>query len=267
MADGTQLPHHQALYLSEGKRPLVLSHGGYLAPSPRWKDRPDWSQIIQARQSAWCEAGLSLDHSIWVCQVHSNDVWQVTDADMGSGAYHDAEVAADAMVCAEPHPQMNLVMKAADCGVMGLRCRSSGVIAVVHAGHRGQRNGIIPKTIRQMVLLGAHRDDIEVYVGPMITSAAYVHPRYGDVVAHYVERSCGYRSDAGWHIDQEAMIRRILYNEGINPDTTFFDGRCTYADPELLSHREMEERMQGHLDAGFQRGNHVLLWTAAGLSG
>jgi copper oxidase (laccase) domain-containing protein len=246
----------QALY-SPGM--LSVMSDPRLAPSAKWRDGLSRSEIIEARQAAWEAHGLSLAHSIWARQVHGDCVWVVNESDMGSGAYHNAEVDADAIICRAPHPLMNLVIKGADCPILGVRCGDTGAIGVVHAGVAGQKMRIIATTIEAMVHHGASRQDLEVFVGPFISHHHYRHPWYGDTVRFFYERACAYKQCDFWHVDQEEVIRRQLYSAGIHPEHTYFDGRCTYADPHLISHTKTREENPGVEHAAFQRGNNVMI--------
>ncbi|MFW0871441.1 MAG: polyphenol oxidase family protein [Patescibacteria group bacterium] len=256
MAGQTQRAVEAQTAYAPGILPVLSDHN--LAPSKKWRGAPSREQMVASRKKAWDALGLSLEHSIWTRQVHGDRVWVVGSQDMGSGAYGDAEVEADAIICPNPDPYMNLAIKGADCPTLALRCIQSGAIGVVHAGVAGQMNGIIATTVEQMVHLGAGRDTLEVFVGPFISHYHYRHPRYGERIRFFCDRSCAYLSGGYWHIDQEEVIRQELRGAGIDPKNIFFDGRCTYDSPHLISHTQMRERNKEE-DGAFQRGNNVML--------
>ena len=103
---------------------------------------------------------LSIPKIIYMRQVHGNEVINV-DFDTQGEPECDAIISTDKSV--------GLAVLSADC--LPILVSSKVAIAAIHAGRKGLVNGIIPKTINQMIALGA--TEIEAIIGPAICGDCY----------------------------------------------------------------------------------------------
>ena len=112
----------------------------------------------------------------------------------------------------------------------------AGVIAAVHAGRVGARNGIVDEALAVMVGLGAQPERISALLGPAASGHFYeVPPEMArDVEEHLPGSLC--QTDAGTTgLDLRAGIVRQLTEAGVSAIAV--DPRCTIADEKLFSHR------------------------------
>ena len=163
-------------------------------------------------------------------QIHSPNVTEVTAGMIGHGPIE----ATDALLTAVPG--IALVVLTADCVPVLLSDEQAGVIAAVHAGRMGARNGVIARTIARMEELGAIPAQIHALMGAAASGANYEVP---DSMAADVEsklpgsRTTTARGTAG--LDIRAGLTRQLLSLGVrNIDA---DPRCTVEDQNFFSYR------------------------------
>lgn len=174
------------------------------------------------------ERVLGLQKIQWMEQLHTNTVTVVT-------APSESPVeATDALVTTLPGLALGVLV--ADCVPVLLADTSAGVCAAVHAGRIGARNGIVPRTVKAMVELGAQPNKIQALLGPAASGKNYEVP---DAMAMDVERHLpGSRTKtangtAG--LDIRAGLVRQLMALGVTAIEA--DPRCTIDDEEFFSYR------------------------------
>ena len=163
-------------------------------------------------------------------QIHSPNVTEVTADMIGQGPIE----ATDALLTTVPG--IALVVLTADCVPVLLSDEQAGVIAAVHAGRMGARNGVIARTIARMEELGAIPAQIHALMGAAASGANYEVP---DSMAADVEsklpgsRTTTAQGTAG--LDIRAGLTRQLLSLGVrNIDA---DPRCTVEDQNFFSYR------------------------------
>lgn len=189
-------------------------------------DDPDAVATNRARLAT--SIGLGGDAVVWMNQVHGDRV-VVVDGPV-SGAVDDA----DGIVTTRPG--LALAVVTADCVPVLMSDARAGVIAAVHAGRVGARNGVVPRAVEVMLANGAHVADISVLLGPAVSGGNYEVP---DEMAADVEavlpgsRTTTPRGTAG--LDLRAGLANQLTGLGIT--SIGIDPRCTVEDTTLFSHR------------------------------
>ncbi len=172
--------------------------------------------------------GLPAQRLVWMEQIHSPTVTVV------HGPVDRPVAATDGIVTAVPG--LALAVLTADCVPVLLSDEDAGVIAAVHAGRIGARNGIVAEAVRVMAGLGAEPGRITALLGPAASGRFYEVPpsMAQDVEEHLPGSRC--RTEAGTTgLDLRAGIRRQLEAAGITAIAV--DPRCTIADERLFSHR------------------------------
>jgi polyphenol oxidase len=171
--------------------------------------------------------GLAEDAVRWMNQVHGTDVVVV---DGPGPTVHGT----DALVTTQP--RLALAVVTADCVPILMADACAGVVAAVHAGRVGARDGIVARTLETMVGQGAKVGDVSVLLGPAVSGRNYEVP---DAMAAEVEavlpgsRTTTSRGTAG--LDLRAGIARQLKALGVG--AVDVDQRCTVDDRTLFSHR------------------------------
>ncbi|QMV85024.1 peptidoglycan editing factor PgeF [Corynebacterium hindlerae] len=172
--------------------------------------------------------GLAPERLVWMEQIHSPNVTVV------SGPVAEPVEATDALVTTQRG--LALVVLTADCVPVLLSDHEAGVIAAVHAGRMGARNGIVAKTVEKMVALGAAPARIHALMGAAASGENYEVPR---AMAEDVEsRLPGalVRTPQGtWGLDIRAGLIRQLLSLGVTAIDS--DPRCTVADTSFFSYR------------------------------
>lgn len=174
--------------------------------------------------------GLSPDKVVYMEQIHSNTVTVIDEAPADGQAVE----ATDALVTTQRG--LALAVLVADCVPVLLSDTDAGVIAAVHAGRMGARNGIVAKTIAKMEELGAKPSRIHALMGAAASGANYEVP---EAMARDVEAklpgSIARTTKGTTGLDIRAGLLRQMLSLGVQMIGS--DPRCTIEDEDLFSYR------------------------------
>ncbi|QGQ21015.1 peptidoglycan editing factor PgeF [Cellulomonas sp. JZ18] len=141
---------------------------------------------------------------------------------------------ADALVTTRS--DVALGVYAADCVPVLLADPAARVVGAAHAGRQGLVAGVLEAAVEALVGLGARPDRLVAVVGPCIAAASYEVPAaLRDEVAAVVPAAAGTTRDGTPALDLAAGARAVLAACGVG--AVRVDGRDTYTDPALYSHR------------------------------
>ncbi|OHO81846.1 laccase [Corynebacterium sp. HMSC036E10] len=188
----------------------------------------DPADVAANRQRLADILGLLAERFVWMEQLHTNTVTVV------DGPADEPVAATDAIVTREKN--LALCVLVADCTPVLLSDHSAGVIAAAHAGRMGARNGIVRRTVEEMVALGAAPERIQVLLGPAAAGESYEVPAEmaADVEKHLPgSRTTTKQGTAG--IDVRAGLVRQLMSMGVTHIDA--DPRDTITDADFFSHR------------------------------
>ncbi|SCX50238.1 conserved hypothetical protein [Klenkia marina] len=165
---------------------------------------------------------------VWMQQVHGTGVAVVDGPQAGSPPQVDALVTAT--------PGLVLCVLVADCVPVLLADPVAGVVAAVHAGREGVRQGVVTAALAAMADLGARPRDVQALLGPAVCGADYEVPRAMQVQVARVARDAAVRSRTGTPaLDLRAGLTQVLRAAGVGQVVQ--DPRCTVEDRRLFSHR------------------------------
>ncbi len=165
---------------------------------------------------------------IWMHQVHGTRV-AVVDGPRDSPVDDT-----DALVTSTP--RLALAVVSADCVPVLMADARAGVVAAVHAGRVGARDGVVARAVEAMLSVGAHQQDISVLLGPAVSGRNYEVPAaMADEVEAALPGSRTTTSSGTPGLDLRAGIACQLKSLGIQAIDS--DPRCTVEDPSLFSHR------------------------------
>ena len=172
--------------------------------------------------------GLPVENFVWMEQLHTNTVTVV------DGPQAEPVPATDALVTTQVG--LALCVLVADCTPVLLSDHAAGVIGAVHAGRMGARNGIVTRTVAQMVKLGAKPANIQALLGPAAAGESYEVPAAmaADVEAH-LPGSATTTAKGTPGLDIRAGIVRQLMSVGVTHIDA--DPRDTITDEAFFSHR------------------------------
>src|ERR1700735_1547950 len=172
--------------------------------------------------------GLGPDRVVSMNQVHSDHV-EVVD-----GPRDTAFDNTDALVTRTP--RLALAVVTADCVPVLLGDARAGVVAAVHAGRVGARDGVVARAVEAMISVGAHESDISVLLGPAVSGRNYEVPA---AMADEVEAALpGSRTTTAAGTPGLDLRAGIAYQlKGLGITSIDVDPRCTVADANLFSHR------------------------------
>ena len=171
---------------------------------------------------------VGLEHIVWMEQLHTNTVTVV------DGPSDSPIEATDAIVTAQPG--LGLAVLVADCTPVLMADPRARVVAAVHAGRMGARNGIVPNTVKAMEELGARADRLQVLMGPAASGKNYEVPRaMADDFESRLPGSITRTAKGTWGIDVRAGLVRQLMSLGVTAIEA--DPRCTIEDESFFSYR------------------------------
>jgi YfiH family protein len=189
-------------------------------------DRPEDVAGNRARLAA--ELGVAPDRLVWMRQVHGTGVTVV------DGPRAEPVPATDALVTRTPG--LVLCVLVADCVPVLLADAAAGVVAAVHAGREGVRQGVVPAALAEMSRLGAHPADVTALLGPAVCGACYEVPGAMQAEVARVAPAAVARSRRGTPaLDLRAGLAEVLRAAGVGQ--VVHDPRCTAEDRLLFSHR------------------------------
>ncbi|WP_407921595.1 peptidoglycan editing factor PgeF [Corynebacterium epidermidicanis] len=189
----------------------------------------DDAAAVHANRARLAESiGLPLERLVFMEQLHSNTVTYVKDATI------NPVPATDALVTDQR--DLALVVLTADCVPMLLSDHEAGVVAAVHAGRMGARNGIVAKTVERMVQLGARPNHIHALMGAAASGKNYEVPvNMAQDVEDKLPGSRTTTTKGTCGLDIRAGIIRQLLSLGV--EAIDADPRCTITDEEFFSYR------------------------------
>jgi YfiH family protein len=188
----------------------------------------DPADVAANRERVARELGVAGDRLVWMNQVHGTGV-AVVDGPRGG-----AVPATDALVTATPG--LVLCVLVADCVPVLLTDPVAGVVAAVHAGREGVRQGVLPATLSAMASLGAKARNVTALLGPAICGACYEVPAAMQRDVARVAPAAAVRTRSGTPgLDLRAGLAEGLHRAGVTQ--VVHDPRCTAEDRHLFSHR------------------------------
>ena len=188
----------------------------------------DPADVAANRERVARELGVPGDRLVWMNQVHGPGV-RIVD-----GPQDGAVPATDALVTNTPG--LVLCVLVADCVPILLTDPVAGVVAAVHAGREGVRQGVLPAALSAMASLGARARHVTALLGPAVCGECYEVPAPMQADVARVTPAAAVRTRRGTSgLDLRLGLADLLRRAGI-PEVVH-DPRCTVEDPHLFSHR------------------------------
>jgi YfiH family protein len=188
----------------------------------------DPADVAANRARVARELGVAEDRLVWMNQVHGTGVAVVDGPRPGPVPETDALVTAT--------PGLVLCVLVADCVPILLTDPVAGVVAAVHAGREGVRQGVLPATLSAMASLGARARHVTALLGPAVCGACYEVPAAMQRDVARVAPAAAVPTRTGTTgLDLRAGLAETLQKAGVTQ--VVHDPRCTVEDPHLFSHR------------------------------
>ncbi|WP_075013911.1 peptidoglycan editing factor PgeF [Geodermatophilus obscurus] len=188
----------------------------------------DPGAVASNRERLARELGVPGERLVWMEQVHGTGVAVV------DGPVEAPLPATDALVTRTPG--LVLCVLTADCVPVLLADPVAGVVAAVHAGREGVRQGVVPATLAAMRGLGSRPGDTTALLGPAVCGADYEVPRAMQAEVARVAPAAAVRTRTGTPgLDLRAGLAELLTRAGVAQ--VVHDPRCTVEDRRLFSHR------------------------------
>jgi len=144
-------------------------------------------------------------------------------------------------------PGLALMIQVADCGAILFGDSTHKVIGAAHAGWRGAEQGIVSKTVDQMLDQGAKLAHIHVYISPCISVNAF---EVGEEVAQLFPEEFVLREGFNKpHIDLKSYIAHELMECGIPSKNILKDESCTVENDQSFYSFRRESTSAGRMAA------------------
>jgi YfiH family protein len=188
----------------------------------------DPAAVAANRERLAREHGVEPGRLVWMQQVHGTGVAVV------EGPRDEPVPATDALVTAERG--LVLCVLVADCVPVLLSDAEAGVVAAVHAGREGVRQGVVPAALAAMRDLGARPAATTALLGPAVCGADYEVPAAMQAEVARIAPAAAVRTRRGTPgLDLRAGLAELLRAAGVGQ--VVHDPRCTVEDRYLFSHR------------------------------
>lgn len=188
----------------------------------------DLDDVAENRRRLAMSLDIPSERFVWMEQVHSNTVTVVTEPQPEPVPTTDALVT----TC----PGLVLGVLVADCTPVLLSDHEAGVVAAIHAGRLGARNGIVPRTVERMLTLGAAPGRIHALLGPAAAGNSYELPlELAEDMEEHLPGSKTKTSWGTWGVDIRRGLVGQLHHLGISAIDV--DPRDTITDEDFFSYR------------------------------
>lgn len=201
-------------------------------------------QVIENRRRL--AEGLGMSLATWTCgeQVHRTHIQEVTSIDRGKGntSRKEAFPETDGMFTKEA--DLLLASFYADCVPLFFYSPDLDLVGIAHAGWKGTVGKIGPRMVQEMVQRGADPKQIEVVIGPSISSCCYevdqrvIEPLREAYQAELPEEIAKPTDESHWKLDLKQANRALLRHAGVSDSHIFISSYCTSCEDSFFySHR------------------------------
>ncbi len=192
---------------------------------------------------------LTLGGAAWMKQVHQANVMCISEPGFAGEA--------DGMLTDQA--EIGLVGRSADCPLVFLADRSSGVVGVFHAGWRGTIAGIATESVRQAVgRFGCNPQEIVACICPSAGPCCY---EVGQEVQQAALAAFGTRAkkfvpmrDGKMYFDMWGAIRDQLLRVGLAGANVFSADLCTICHNNIFPSFRQEGDSAGRFQAIIAKG-------------
>jgi len=182
--------------------------------------RTHWPRSIERKKLAF-SVGVDPDRLAFARQTHSDNIQFVVSPGLAGNC--------DSLIT--NRLGLTLSIMVADCVPIFLYASDSETIGLVHAGWKGTAEGVVEKTVKEMVRrFGSHTELIEVFIGPSIKPCCYEIQK--DVANVFSERFLEMEETNRTYLNLQEAIRHQLRSCLIKEKNIQADDRCTYCHRE-----------------------------------
>ena len=138
-----------------------------------------------------------------------------------------------------------LGIQVADCGAVLFGDSKNQVIGAAHVGWRGAVADIIPKTLEEMIKLGAEKEYIKVFVSPCLSLHNF---EVGEEVAEQFDENLVDRNSYPKpHVNLKGLIKQRLLVSGIKEHHININEQCTKDHEDLFYSYRREKEKSGRM--------------------
>lgn len=219
-----------------------VSTGAHDSLNLGFNTQDDPLAVLGNRRLAFEAAGLDLDHSVFLQQVHGDSLVEAghVHGGRGSRAWGEGLEACDAVFTRQRG--LALAIGHADCLAVVLADPVAGLLGVAHAGWRGALAGLPAKLARRLLAEGAQPARLQAVLspclGPRNLELSELEHRQFSAAFAKVDGFCSALKDGHFRLDLWSCARLQLAQAGVPPERIQGQELDTAELPELFfSHR------------------------------
>lgn len=195
-------------------------------------------QVVASRERFLSDLNLDLDSLVCMKVQQGNEVVEVTNDHLASGARDNHGIEADALVTKQNNLVLGLLT--ADCVPIFIWVQNSDWIGLIHGGRQSLDLGIISNTLELLTQNQVDLTDLQVFLGPHImqrsycldSAPAHLNSDWGEFVETKTDKSCC--------VDMTGFCLKSLTDLGIQETNISISDIDTYSSPDFFSHRQAE---------------------------
>ncbi|MGK7368989.1 MAG: peptidoglycan editing factor PgeF [Candidatus Halalkalibacterium sp. M3_1C_030] len=191
--------------------------------------------VSRHRKELLDSLNIDIENVAFAEQVHGSSVQTVTKGGIYDGV--------DALISRTEG--ITLAIQVADCAAVLMADPDRGIIAAVHAGWRGAADDIIPKTVDEMISLGAKTTAIKAFISPCISQANF---EVGEEVAErFPTQFVDYKTYKKPHVNLKKFLVSQLSKLGLKPSNIEVNEGCTVEDANKFYSYRREQQASGRM--------------------
>ena len=233
-----------------------VSTGGYSSLNLALSTDDANDNIIMNRQIIAAQLGIAPQSLIYAQQTHSDNIYVVTQTDIGRGALEYSDGIADVDAFITDQPQLAMGLSFADCVPVFALDPIKKAVAIIHSGWKGTAIRIVEKTIAAMQRqYGSQASDIIIAIGPSIRSCCYTvgSDVRDEFIANYGDAADNFFVQVGadelWNLSMQAAISFQALNAGVKQHSIIDSAMCTCCmQDDFFSHRR-DNGISGRMNA------------------
>jgi len=184
------------------------------------------------RAALYEDLNLKPENAVSLKQCHGNQIEWVNRGVLDEIPETDALITRERGVL--------LTIRTADCVPLFIFDPVTSTIALIHAGWRGAKTGIVAKTVKELeVQIGTKPENLIVALGPMIRCCCYEFDSTS--VPEFRPFMRGHNFDLSGYINEE------LSTCGVSRDSIFDSGFCTLCHPENFHSYRRDKEKSGRM--------------------
>lgn len=228
-----------------------VSQGAYDSLNLGFNTQDDPRHVLANRRLAFEAGGLDLQHSVFLQQVHGDEIAEAQHQHGGRGsqAWGEGLEACDAVFTRQRG--LALAIGHADCLAVAIADPVAGLLGLAHAGWRGALAGLPAKLARRLLSEGAQPARMQAVLSPclgprQLQLSELEHRQFSKAFAK-PQQFCSQLKDGHFYLDLWSCARQQLAQAGVPPERIQGQELDTGELPELFFSHRRDQGLTGRM--------------------